>query len=465
VSTAPTELVEAVVGSLFVAIGLVSGVVGSSARPRRQLTAVWFAAFCLLYGIRLVANSALIQALTPWPQPLFDYIDVFVSYTILIPAGLFMEALIGPGWHQLIRRTWQVTCACAVVAIVNDIVQRRPGASDPLIDVAVLLTLLIPAAHVLWHARSGRWPIEIRAVAAAGAVVAMVAIYENLAGGGLFGPAFEAEPFTMLLFSGALGWFVLSRARDQAYGFVALSRELEVAREIQQSLLPRDMPNVPGLRIQGAYLPMSAVAGDFYDVVTRPDGRVVVIVADVSGHGVPAALVASMVKVAFATESERYDRPGDILGGINRALTGKFDRAYITACCVSINRAQETMTYAAAGHPPALLRRGDGRIERLDEGGIVLTLFSTATYSDAEVLFHAGDRLLLFTDGLLEAARGDTDEFFGDSELARVVAEVPQSEDISRAVLRAHRAWVGEGTPLSDDVTLVVVECVRVAAT
>jgi sigma-B regulation protein RsbU (phosphoserine phosphatase) len=123
------------------------------------------------------------------------------------------------------------------------------------------------------------------------------------------------------------------------------------------------------------------------------------------------------------------------------------------------------MMYAAAGHPPALLRRGDGRIERLDEAGIVLTLFSTATYSDAEVPFHAGDRLLLFTDGLLEAARGDTDEFFGDSELARVVAEVPQSEDISRAVLRAHRDWVGEGTPLSDDVTLVVVECVRVAVT
>jgi sigma-B regulation protein RsbU (phosphoserine phosphatase) len=207
----------------------------------------------------------------------------------------------------------------------------------------VLVALLIPAAHVGWRARRGRWPIEIRAVAAAGTVVAVAAIYETLSGRGIFGPAFEAEPFAMLLFSGALGWFVLSRARDQAYGFVALSRELELAREIQQSLLPQHMPDVPGLRIQGAYLPMSAVAGDFYDVVTRPDGRVVVIVADVSGHGVPAALVASMVKVAFATESERYDRPGDILGGINRALTGKFDRAYVTACCVSIDRARQTI--------------------------------------------------------------------------------------------------------------------------
>jgi len=92
-----------------------------------------------------------------------------------------------------------------------------------------------------------------------------------------------------------------------------------------------------------------------------------------------------------------------------------------------------------------------------------LTLFPAATYADAEVPFHAGDRLLLFTDGLLEATRRDGDEFFGDSELARVAAGVPESEDVAQAVLRAHREWIGEGTPLSDDVTLVVVECVPVA--
>ena len=245
-TTAPTELAEAIVGSLFVAIGLVSGAAGSSARPRRQLPAVWFAVFCLLYGVRLGANSDLIQALTPWPQRLFDYIDAFVNYTILIPAGLFMETLIGPGWHQLIRRTWQLTCVCAVVAIVNDVARGQPGASGRLNAAVVLLTLLVPAAHVVWRARSGRWSIEIRAVAAAGALVAAVAIYETLSGRGVFGPAFEAEPFAMLLFTAALGWFVLSRAREQAYGFVALSRELEVARDIQQSLLPQQHAGCAG---------------------------------------------------------------------------------------------------------------------------------------------------------------------------------------------------------------------------
>ena len=317
VNTAPTELAEAIVGSLFVSIGLVAGTAGLSARPRPQLPAVWFAVFCLLYGVRLGANSELDPGTDPVATRHFDYIDVFVNYTILIPAGIFIETLIGPGWRRLIRRTWQLS-VCAVVAVVNDVARGQPGASERLNAVVVLLTLLIPAAHVVWRARSGHWPMEIRAVAATGALVGVLAIYETLTGRGVFGPAFEAEPFAMLLFSAALGWFVLRRAREQAYGFVALSRELEVARDIQRSLLPQHMPDVPGLRMQGTYLPMSAVAGDFYDVIARPDGRVVVIVADVSGHGVPAALVASMVKVAFAAESERCDCPADILGGINR---------------------------------------------------------------------------------------------------------------------------------------------------
>ena len=457
-SALPSALAEVVIGSLFVAIGSAAAGAGLSASPKRERTAISFGVFCILYGVRLTAKSDLVRSVIPWPDAVFDYIEAFVTYSILIPAGLFIESLGGPGWHNVVRRGWQLTSVYAVAAAANDLVRHRPYASMWL-NPPILITLLVVAAiHRAGLPRTGRWSREVRLVAAAAAIFAFTAAYETLSRGGLFGTETDAEPFAMLLFTAALGWFVLTRSREQAYGFAALARELQLAREIQQSLLPRVTPDVPGLRIDGAYLPMSAVAGDFYDL-SLCNGRLVVIIADVSGHGVPAALVASMMKVAFAAESERYDEPGDILAGINRALTGKFERAYVTAFCVAIDRARGTLAYAAAGHPPALVRRRDGRVDRLAEGGIILTLVPDALYETTSVPFETGDYVLLFTDGLLEAARHGTEEFFGDNELHRVVGRL-SSRNVVQAVLDAHRGWIGPEAPLADDVTIVSVQSV-----
>lgn len=460
VNNLPLELTEVVVGSLLAAIGLAALLVGASARPRRHAAALWFGVFALLYGVRLGAKSDLVHAALAWPTAIFGYVDALITYAILVPAGLFIESLVGPGWHGLIRRTWQVTCVYAAAATINDLVQR-PYASMWVNPLVVLPTVLLLVPHVVARARTARWTVEGWAVVVTGALFAGVAILETVRARGLFGQGFDGEPVAMLAVAAALGWFVLARAREQADGFAALSRELQLARTIQQSLLPTQLPIVAGLRVHGTYLPMSAVAGDFYDVVALPGGRLMVIVADVSGHGVPAALVASMVKVAFAAELERSERPGELLGGINRTLAGKFEHAYVTACCALLDPAHRRLEYAAAGHPPALLRRLDGGVERLEEGGIVLTLLPVATYTTAGLPFDVGDCLLLFTDGLLEAARPeDADAFFGDTELTRVVAALPPASDVSQSVLRAHRAWIGDQTPLSDDVTLVIVEAI-----
>lgn len=291
-------------------------------------------------------------------------------------------------------------------------------------------------------------------------IVTLAALFETFFGRGLFGEV-VVEPLSMLVFAGALGWFVLTRARQQEFSYAVLSRELELARSIQQSLLPQRMPDIPGLRLSSAYLPMSAVAGDFYEVLPLASGRTLVLVADVSGHGIPAALVASMVKVAVAAEADRHDIPGDILTGINRALSGKFERAYVTACCIVVDSRQQKVMYAAAGHPPPLLRRADGRIDTLDHGGVILTLMPAVTYETQEVSFGPGDRLLVYTDGLTEAGRAGSDEFFGDAELGRVVSSTQASEDLLRTVLDAHRHWIGKGTAVSDDISVVVIERVE----
>jgi phosphoserine phosphatase RsbU/P len=455
----PGELAEAIVGALFVAIGLASLAAGLAARPRRALIAVWFGVFSLLYGVRLAARSDLIQAATGWSDAALAFTEAFITYAMPVPSGLFSETLTTGHRRQIVRRTWQMATLYVVAGVLNDLVRGRPGATLWLNAPVVLTTITIYLWQVIAGASGrGRWSTDVRIVAAAGALFTAAAFHETVFQRAPLGVPFSLEPFAMLVLTLALGWFVLSRVGRQAADYSALSRELRLAREIQESLLPRQMPEVPGLRLTGVYLPMSAVAGDFYDVIVRPDATVVVIVADVSGHGVPAALVASMVKVAFAAEAERESRPGAILEGINRTLIGKFDRAYVTACCVAIDAAGTTLSYAAAGHPPAMLRRRNGTVERNDTGGFALTLLPAATYPTANIPFLPGDRLLLFTDGVLESARPGRDEFFGDAELERVVRTLKGSASATDVVLAAHRQWIGPETPLSDDVTMVAIE-------
>jgi len=458
----PIELAAPIIGSLFVAVGVIAAAAALTTRPRINRSGAWFAVFCVLYGTRMLARSMLVHEVTGWPEIAFTYVTADITYAIGVPATLFVESIVGPGRHALIRRTWQLLALCAAAAIAIDIVAGRPFTAGGINAPLVALIVGVWAWHFATESPRGRWSPEVRAVAAAAAIVSVAALFETFFGRGLFGEI-VVEPLSMLLFAATLGWFVLTRARQQELGYAALSRELELARSIQQSLLPQRMPDVPGLRLNAAYLPMSAVAGDFYEILPLANGRTLVLVADVSGHGIPAALVASMVKVAVAAAADRHDTPGGILSAINRSLTGKFERAYVTACCFVIDSRQQKVMYAAAGHPPALLRRVDGRVEPLDKGGVILTLLPSVSYDTEEVSFGAGDRLLVYTDGLTEATRQHGDEFFGDSELARLVSSTPLSEDLLRTVLDAHRRWIGEGTAVSDDISVVVIESVAQA--
>jgi sigma-B regulation protein RsbU (phosphoserine phosphatase) len=134
------------------------------------------------------------------------------------------------------------------------------------------------------------------------------------------------------------------------------------------------------------YVPLAAVAGDFYDVAVLADGGVVVLVADVSGHGVPAALIASMVKVAFGAGLRETADPGAILRAMNTTLCGMFERSYVTAACIVIWPDGGSLTYALAGHPPPLLLpERDGRVVVLDERGLFLGFTPSATYTTSTV--------------------------------------------------------------------------------
>jgi len=242
----------------------------------------------------------------------------------------------------------------------------------------------------------------------------------------------------------------------------SISQELATARQIQASLLPKRAPRISGIAMTARYLPMTDVAGDIYDFVKLDDYRQGILIADVSGHGVAAALIASMVKGAFRAQIDHIEKPERVLDGMNRILTGQLDLQFVTAICIFIDMEMGILRYSGAGHPPLLIQQKDrAQCISLQQNGLILGQFSDATYSSAERLLTFGDRILLYTDGILEATNTSGEEF-GDSSLYRFLAqhsELP-TENFADALLTSVGDWTNltpDGS-LDDDLTLIVVD-------
>jgi phosphoserine phosphatase RsbU/P len=256
---------------------------------------------------------------------------------------------------------------------------------------------------------------------------------------------------------------MLREAHEQiAQQLVAINNELEMARQIQLSILPSDTPKLGGLEIVARYIPMTSVAGDFYDFIVVDEKHVGVLIADVSGHGLPAALIASMLQVALAAQSVHASDPGKVLSGLNQALCGKFQRNFVTAAYVFVDLEKNSMTYAGAGHPPLLhWRSSSGKASEVSENGLVLGQFPEETYSAVSLPLEPGDRCLLYTDGVLETSSPSHEEF-GTGRLMQLMESKHSlgAERFIDALLDELSRWSGHprGEGQQDDITVLVID-------
>jgi sigma-B regulation protein RsbU (phosphoserine phosphatase) len=241
-----------------------------------------------------------------------------------------------------------------------------------------------------------------------------------------------------------------------------IRRELDTARQIQLSILPREIPKLEALDIAARYIPMTSVAGDFYDFLRVDEKRIGILVADVSGHGMPAALIASMLKIALAAQTPHALDPVLVLSGLNQTLCGKFEGHYVTAAYVVVDTEKQSVCYAGAGHPPLLLKDGSvGLARKITENGLFLGLFPTATYSSVEVPFKDGDWLVLYTDGILEMTNASEEEF-GSDRLERFLEtnKDPSAGQFVDSLLTELSRWAdrASGGESEDDLTLLAVQ-------
>ncbi len=245
---------------------------------------------------------------------------------------------------------------------------------------------------------------------------------------------------------------------------VVMKRDLEIARDIQKWLLPAVPPQVPGLSLAFATRPANTVAGDFYDVFPRPTAEsqphFLLAVADVAGKSIPAALLMATFQASLKTLSSVPCSLVELVRGMNRYATSNSQGGlrFTTAFLAEFDPASRALTYVNAGHNAPILRRTSGAIERLSSGGLPLGIQADAAYQSGTVSLEAGDWLLIFTDGLVEALNAKNEEYDEPRLLNMLQLGINATpEELLRRIMSDLDAFAG-ATPQHDDVTCLLVK-------
>ena len=433
-------------------------------RSTRDLTLIFFGLFCILYAVRLLANVPSFRSLFNEARPFWDYLDWIITCTIILPFGLFLYQIVGESLRRFIRWLIAVQAVFAVYGILA--VAFGAGLRKLFVanNILVLATFVAFALFLIATRRPGLLAgltRELRVFIGGFAVWILFIVRENLVGLRVLSGR-NVEFIGFLVFVACLGYVSARRIFANEERLLAINKELEIARRIQSSTLPQSIPALAGLEIAARYVPMSAVAGDFYDFLVVGDKHLGILVADVTGHGVPAALIASMLKVAFAGQGAHAHDPARVLSGLNAALCGKFEEHFVTAAYLFVDLEKGLLRYSAAGHPPLMLAsRGVGNVREIEENGLMLGMFPEAAYSTVEISIAAGDRCLLCTDGVFEAKNAAQEEF-GKSRCKKFLEtqlDIPAARFVD-ALLSSIADFSGHNSNRAqeDDITLLVLD-------
>jgi phosphoserine phosphatase RsbU/P len=416
-------------GAAFTTLGLMSAAF-SFLQRKFDAMLFWLALFAILYGQRLWLQSDLLYLMVPH-SVFFDRLRESSNYLVPIPAFFYFEASGFLGrYGRKIAIALTIPFLCLFVGTI--LFGPRP-AFKQINHVVVILSL---GALIVQSLRQKNFDRDFVIVRRGIVIFVAFALFDNISQAlahfiSIEPIPFALEPIAFAFFLGTLGYVAAKRSLHRDHQFGEIQKELEIARRIQTSILPRAYPESDHFTVAARYVPMTSVAGDFYDFLLTDPQQAGLLIADVSGHGVPAALIASMVKLAATSQRANAADP-----------------AY-----VYLDAASSTLRYSAAAHPPMLLLRA-GEVVEIVENGLMLAAFNFATYVTAVHPLAPGDRLLLYTDGLLEAANAHGEEF-GPHRLSQLLKQSAQrnAEDAADDIVSSLRTWA---RAQNDDLTVLI---------
>jgi serine phosphatase RsbU (regulator of sigma subunit) len=331
-----------------------------------------------------------------------------------------------------------------------------PGIS-PAVPLSVAQYTAAAAGYLRWSLAVAAWYLAGRLLYAAfGDPGPLVPALNELVRDGallvavlLFGDAVRSHRALMAVAAERLRRAEEDRARE--------AQELSAARVIQQQLLPKELPSLPGWCVAAYYQPARAVGGDFYDFLELPDGQVALVTGDVTDKGIPAALVMATTHSILRGDAPGLVSPGAVLAHTNDRLYPDIPAHMFVTCLYAVlDPVRGRLRYANAGHNLPYVTTADG-VTQLRATGMPLGAMPDMTYQEHETYLAPGDSILLYSDGLVEA-HNRTREMFGFPRLQQVVANSRGSEHLIDACLAELRAFVGPNWEQEDDITLVTLQ-------
>ncbi len=451
------DVQEICISTMFVVLGLLSCSIAALRRRAGMRVFLWLGVWSAAYGMmHLLGLQSFVLALPSWIGKAAPAIFTILMYMMVVFASAAWLDLITGNLRRLVIA---IAAACGVTAVLGIGGYFLTGNAtrflllNNMLAAAILVILLVTISNTKLYKKYMLLPD--RGVLLVGTLIfAGEALFTNITRP-LFNTSvpvlFDHAGFLALLVG--FGYSGLKLVLTNEHRLTEMQAEMEVARQIQLSILPTEVPKIRGLQISALYKPVASVAGDFYEFLPVDEDRAGFLVADVCGHGVPAALIASMLKVAVRSVAKCADRPAEFLSSLNRVLAEPLKGQLVTAAYLWIDMREGKALYSGAGHPP-LLRWNHG-LERVASNGLLFGVLAGAEYPQVEVPLGAGDRLLLYTDGITEP-ENTAGEMFGDGELERLLAKNAAigPGELSERIVGAIGEWQPEQ---QDDMTLVVV--------
>jgi sigma-B regulation protein RsbU (phosphoserine phosphatase) len=432
-------------GAAFSTFGLISVAFAFLSRKFDAML-FWLGLFAIFYGQRMWIDLPLLALMIP-PSAFFDNLRAAVGYLVPIPAFFYFDTagFLTRFGGRKVAIAISIPLLCLFVATF---LFGHKHAFDLINNGIVILSVIALIIQSVTRRRTDQDSVILRrAVLLFGAFV----LYGNITAA--WGHFHNVEPLGFAFFLATLGYVTAKRSLARDHQFGEIQKELEIARRIQMDILPSAYPHSDHFQVAARYVPMTSVAGDFYDFLLTDPQQAGLLIADVSGHGVPAALIASMVKLAVTSQRANTSDPAMLLSGMNTVLCGNTQSQFVTAAYVYLDATSATLRYSAAAHPPMLLLRS-GQVIEVTENGLMLAAFSNATYSTAIHPLHSGDRLLLYTDGLLEAAN-PTGEEFGPHRLSALLQSGARlnAEAAADHIISSLQIW---SKSQNDDLTVLI---------